>query len=102
MEATLALSIIAIVLSVGWMAFGNLVAGEQTTLKFRANLVLQEVAAETKLAGRYWDETITKTDFLVEQEVQVLEGSSVVVLALVAKRANGQVLANWKEYIYVE
>lgn len=103
LEATLALTVISIVLTAGYLAFGNLVAGKQTTIRFRANLVMEQIASQTLKAERYWDETFEKEGLIIDQTVTAIDDKGHLLnLELMAKNQSGQIIASWKRSIYVE
>lgn len=103
LEATVALSIVAIVFTVGWMTVETVFTANQPIKKHRLYLALKAVAADTKTQKRWINEEIDSNVYWISKEVIPSEwGSAIYLLHCSAFSLDNQLLLQHKELVYVE
>ena len=70
-EATIALAIISIVFSVGWMAANHVLNATPIVKQYRAEQAINAIWQQTKINQRLFDEEVTRQEWLVRKEVKV-------------------------------
>lgn len=100
-ESTIALCIISIVFTIGWMTIGILIQSNQSIVKHKASIALEKIIDEHIKQENYIETTIEMKTFTV---VQSLEAShwctECIELHLKAYNYKNQLIAHKKRLIY--